>query len=421
MPPKPVAVVFVHGLARKPAPESSATCGSRGSRAATRVPTCSRPPTRGSRCRRRACPPRSTTTRTSSTARTTKRTSRPTTRRTRKRTRSPPSGWTRSRATCTPAARDAARARLRAQAGGEAQANLDALPAEAMAAPGGPPAPGQLEIASWLPGPVKQAIIKKAAMEAYYFLFDKEYERADGQRFKVRSELRRRLLTELAARGREGREGRGRRPQHGHDGRLRRAAQLSRVPARRHAGHARLAARHPRSPGRADRGGRSPTSTSPPPSSRAGSTSTTRSTRSAARTRPRERLPAGRRPVRRGREGVQLGQLAPHDHALLRGHVVPAAPARRAALGLTRWTRRRSSGSRKAPRGHAAGRAAWDLAAAVQSLADGVGRLDLSPTRRALKALNAARQYEQTRLLASAWIARRGFDPTVASTWPRRS
>jgi S1-C subfamily serine protease len=57
---------------------------------------------------------------------------------------------------------------------------------------------------------------------------------------------------------------------------------------------------------------------------------------------------------------------------------------------------------------------AWDLAAAVQTLADGVDRLDLSPTRQALKALNAARQYEQTRLLASAWIARRGFDPTVA-------
>jgi hypothetical protein len=55
-------------------------------------------------------------------------------------------------------------------------------------------APGQLEIASWLPGPVREAIIKRAAMEAYYFLFDKEYVRADGQRFKVRAELRRRLL-----------------------------------------------------------------------------------------------------------------------------------------------------------------------------------------------------------------------------------
>lgn len=61
----------------------------------------------------------------------------------------------------------------------------------------GAPAPGGLEIASWLPGPVKEAIIKKAAMEAYYFLFDKEYQRADGQRFRVRRELRDRLLASL--------------------------------------------------------------------------------------------------------------------------------------------------------------------------------------------------------------------------------
>lgn len=58
-------------------------------------------------------------------------------------------------------------------------------------------APSQLEIASWLPAPVREAIIKKAAMEAYYFLFDKEYVRADGQRFKVRAELRRRLMEAL--------------------------------------------------------------------------------------------------------------------------------------------------------------------------------------------------------------------------------
>ncbi|RPI41564.1 MAG: alpha/beta hydrolase [Betaproteobacteria bacterium] len=55
-----------------------------------------------------------------------------------------------------------------------------------------------LEIASWLPSGVKKAIIKKAAMEAFYFLFDKEYERADGKRFKVRQELRSRLLGALA-------------------------------------------------------------------------------------------------------------------------------------------------------------------------------------------------------------------------------
>src|SRR5262249_20717355 len=64
--------------------------------------------------------------------------------------------------------------------------------------------PGQLEIASWLPGPVKELIIKKAAMEAYYFLFDKEYTRADGKRFKVRGELRRRLLDALTKAGEHG-------------------------------------------------------------------------------------------------------------------------------------------------------------------------------------------------------------------------
>lgn len=56
---------------------------------------------------------------------------------------------------------------------------------------------GQLEIASWLPGPVKQAIVRKAAMEAYYFLFDKEYQRLDGARYQVRRELRDRLVKDL--------------------------------------------------------------------------------------------------------------------------------------------------------------------------------------------------------------------------------
>lgn len=58
-------------------------------------------------------------------------------------------------------------------------------------------APGQFEIASWLPGPVKQAIIRKAAMEAYYYLFDKEYQRQDGARYQVRRELRDRLVKDL--------------------------------------------------------------------------------------------------------------------------------------------------------------------------------------------------------------------------------
>jgi hypothetical protein len=61
-------------------------------------------------------------------------------------------------------------------------------------------APGDLEIASWLPGPAKEAIIKRAAMEAYYFLFDKEYVRpADSKKFKVRTELRRLLREALQA------------------------------------------------------------------------------------------------------------------------------------------------------------------------------------------------------------------------------
>jgi len=59
--------------------------------------------------------------------------------------------------------------------------------------------PGQFEIASWLPRPVKQAIIRKAAMEAYYFLFDKEYQLPDGTRHQVRRELRDRLIKDLRA------------------------------------------------------------------------------------------------------------------------------------------------------------------------------------------------------------------------------
>ena len=81
------------------------------------------------------------------------------------------------------------------------EARLSATPALTMpdAAPPTTSAAQQeeLEIASWLPMPMKQAIIKKAAMEAFYFLFDKEYVRSDGQRFKVRQELRQRCLDEL--------------------------------------------------------------------------------------------------------------------------------------------------------------------------------------------------------------------------------
>jgi hypothetical protein len=80
------------------------------------------------------------------------------------------------------------------------------LPPAAPAAPVVVTADGKnFEIASWLPDKYKQAIIKKAAMEAYYFLFDKEYERpVDGKRFMVRQELRKRLLRELSGAAAQG-------------------------------------------------------------------------------------------------------------------------------------------------------------------------------------------------------------------------
>lgn len=56
----------------------------------------------------------------------------------------------------------------------------------------------QFEIASWLPRPVKQAVIKKMAMEAYYFLFRKDYVRpSDGVTFNVRQVLCDRLIKDL--------------------------------------------------------------------------------------------------------------------------------------------------------------------------------------------------------------------------------
>lgn len=54
-----------------------------------------------------------------------------------------------------------------------------------------------LEIAAWLPDSVKGVIIKKAAMEAYYYLFNQTFTRADGQAFQVRQELRDRLVRQL--------------------------------------------------------------------------------------------------------------------------------------------------------------------------------------------------------------------------------
>jgi len=85
--------------------------------------------------------------------------------------------------------------KLEAQVMVQAITGADAAPPAAALAT----APGQFEIASWLPGPVKQAIIRKAAMEAYYFLFDKEYQRPDGARYQVRRELRDRLVNDLRA------------------------------------------------------------------------------------------------------------------------------------------------------------------------------------------------------------------------------
>jgi hypothetical protein len=85
--------------------------------------------------------------------------------------------------------------KLEAQVVKEAVSGVEAAPAATTVAT----APGQFEIASWLPGPVKEAIIRKAAMEAYYYLFDKEYQRTDGARYQVRRELRDRLVKDLRA------------------------------------------------------------------------------------------------------------------------------------------------------------------------------------------------------------------------------
>lgn len=58
-------------------------------------------------------------------------------------------------------------------------------------------ASGELEMARLLPAWARQAIIKIAAMEAYYYLFDQEYVQRTGQRVMVRAVLRQRLLAQL--------------------------------------------------------------------------------------------------------------------------------------------------------------------------------------------------------------------------------
>ncbi|MDR2215008.1 MAG: hypothetical protein LBE59_04110 [Nevskiaceae bacterium] len=81
--------------------------------------------------------------------------------------------------------------------------STEAGPSAAAAAPAEPATltPGQLEIAGWLPRSARNKLIKKFAMEAYYFLFNKPYTRtnADGTTttFMVRDELRTRLITNL--------------------------------------------------------------------------------------------------------------------------------------------------------------------------------------------------------------------------------
>ncbi|MCC2970492.1 triacylglycerol lipase [Massilia sp. IC2-476] len=57
--------------------------------------------------------------------------------------------------------------------------------------------PTGYEVAGFVPRRIREAIIKKAAMEAYYFLFNKEYVRPDGARFMVREALRQRLLDDV--------------------------------------------------------------------------------------------------------------------------------------------------------------------------------------------------------------------------------
>jgi hypothetical protein len=87
-------------------------------------------------------------------------------------------------------------------------ARLSEIPSELQQQPlTGSNSQERYEIASWLPTPIKQAVIKKAAMEAYYYLFDKEYvSPSTGQTYWVRAELRKRLIEQLhaaAARGKK--------------------------------------------------------------------------------------------------------------------------------------------------------------------------------------------------------------------------
>lgn len=79
-------------------------------------------------------------------------------------------------------------------------ANMAAAPVAAAVQSAAKGQAGDHEMARFIPGAAREVIIKRAAMEAYYFLFNKEYVRPkDGKRFQVRQELRSRLLKELKA------------------------------------------------------------------------------------------------------------------------------------------------------------------------------------------------------------------------------
>jgi hypothetical protein len=231
MPPKPVAVVFVHGLARKPAPEKLRDLWLEGLGARQPAPDVFAAPNEGLALSTKGVPTSFSYYADVFYGTTTRRTSRRTTRRTRAADTIAAERLDVVEADLTRRARDAARARVRPQAGGEApgEPRRAAWPGDGGA---GRSAGADLEIASWLPGPVKQAIIKKAAMEAFYFLFDKEYERRRRRALQGALGAAPAPAGGAGRRGREGGQGRAGRAQHGHDGRVRRAKELPRVPAR---------------------------------------------------------------------------------------------------------------------------------------------------------------------------------------------
>ena len=76
-------------------------------------------------------------------------------------------------------------------------AKLSAQPGPPIAAAGTPAGAGSGYERVPLPAVVKEAIIKRSAVEAYYFLFNKRFRRKDGEVFDTRSVLRNRLIQDL--------------------------------------------------------------------------------------------------------------------------------------------------------------------------------------------------------------------------------